>query len=152
MNMKFIFTIKLILLTNILHSSDFGIEILSSDSNVRVTEIPGVITYRQFQVNSNWKDTLGDWGILECTGTFTLLKENKTILKNYCKGTNVEDENFWLIMDRESDNFDSGIGEIRYVQGNGKFKKYIGAKCVYAVSHLKRRIGTFIKAKCNLIR
>ena len=39
MNMKVIFTIKLILLANILYSNDFGIEILSSDSNVRVTEI-----------------------------------------------------------------------------------------------------------------
>ena len=52
-------------------------------------------------------------------------------------------------MDRKSDNFDSGIGKIEYLEGTGKFKKYIGTKCVYAVSHLKKGKGSFIKAKCN---
>ena len=52
-------------------------------------------------------------------------------------------------MDRDSDNFDAGIGEIKYVKGTGKFGKYVGKKCVYAVSHLKGCKGSFIKAKCN---
>ena len=147
--MKKIIIFICIFVPKLLLSNDFGIEILSSDSDIRVIEIPDTLTYRQFQVNSNWKDTLGDWGVLECTGTFTLIKEKGTILKNYCKGTNVEDDNFWLIMDRESDYDDAGIGEIKYVKGNGKFEKYVGSKCVYAVTHLKRRLGTFIKAKCN---
>ena len=50
-----------------------------------------------------------------------LTQGKRTTLKNYCKGSNVEDDNFWLIMDRKSDNFDAGIGEIEYVEGNGKF-------------------------------
>ena len=104
---------------------------------------------KQIPSNLNWKDTLGDWGVVECTGTHTAHKNKGIILKNYCIGTNVEDDNFWLIMDRESDSFDAGIGEIKYVNGTGKFKKYIGTNCVYAVSHLKQGKGSFIKAKCN---
>ena len=147
--MKKIFIIIFIFISKFLYAYDFEFEVLSNEGDVRVMELPELLIYRQFQIKSNWKDTLGDWGIVECTGTHTLHKGKGTTLKNYCKGTNVEDDYFWLIMDRKSDNFDSGIGEIEYVEGTGKFKKYIGTKCVYAVSHLKKGKGSFIKAKCN---
>ena len=147
--MKNVITIMFLFLSKILYSYDFEFEILSHEGDVRIVELPNLLIYRQFEIKSNWKDTLGDWGIVECTGTHTLYKRKGTILKNYCKGTNAEDDDFWLIMDRKSDNFDAGIGEIEYVEGNGKFKKYIGTKCIYAVSYLKKGKGSFIKAKCN---
>ena len=147
--MKMIITLLLTLTFKFLYAYDFEFEVLSNEGDVRVMELPDLLVYRQFNIKSNWKDTLGDWGIVECTGTHTLHKGKGTILKNYCKGTNVEDDKFWLIMDRKSDNFDSGIGKIEYLEGTGKFKKYIGTKCVYAVSHLKKGKGSFIKAKCN---
>ena len=132
-----------------LYAIDFEFEILSNDGDVRVIEIPGILTYRQFKVKSNWKDTFGDWGIIECTGTHTVHRKNGTILKNYCIGTNAENDKFWLIMDRDSDDFEAGIGEIKYVKGTGKFKKYVDTNCVYAVAHLSRGKGSFVKAKCN---
>ena len=134
--MKNVITIMFLFLSKILYSYDFEFEILSHEGDVRIVELPNLLIYRQFQIKPNWKDTLGDWGIVECTGTHTLYKRKGTILKNYCKGTNAED-------------YDSGIGEIEYVEGNGKFKKYIGTKCIYAVSYLKKGKGSFIKAKCN---
>ena len=134
--MKNVITIMFLFLSKILYSYDFEFEILSHEGDVRIVELPNLLIYRQFEIKSNWKDTLGDWGIVECTGTHTLYKRKGTILKNYCKGTNAED-------------YDSGIGEIEYVEGNGKFKKYIGTKCIYAVSYLKKGKGSFIKAKCN---
>ena len=136
-------------ITSLLHSYDFEFEVLSNEGDIRVIELPDLLTYRLFYVKSNWKDSLGDWGIIECTGSHTLHKKKGTIVKNYCKGTNVEDDNFWLIMDRNSNDFDAGIGELKYVKGTGKFKKYIGTKCVYAVSHLKEGKGSFIKSKCK---
>ena len=57
-----------------------------------------------------------DWGIIECTGSHTLHKKKGAIAKNYCKETNVEDDNFWLIMNRNSNDFDAGIGELKYVR------------------------------------
>ena len=138
------------LISKTLFANDFELEMLSTEGDVRVLEFPDLLVYRQFQIKSNWKDTLGDWGIIDCTGTHTLYKNKGTTLKNYCKGSNVEDDEFWLVMDRESDNIDSGIGKIEYLDGTGKFKKYIGAKCIYAVSYLKKGKGSFIKAQCNL--
>ena len=147
--MKKIILIICLFLTKFLYSYDFEFEVLSNEGDIRVIELPDLLIYRQFYVKSNWKDTLGDWGIIECTGSHTLHKEKGTTAKNYCKGTNVEDDNFWLIMDRNSNDFDAGIGELKYVKGTGKFKKYIGTKCVYAVSHLKEGKGSFIKSKCK---
>ena len=151
--MKYIIIFLIILFhSKILFAYDFELEMLSNEGDVRVVEFPDLLVYRQFQIKSNWKDNLGDWGIIECTGTHTLHRGKGTTLKNYCKGSNVEDNDFGLIMDRESDNFDSGIGKIEYVEGTGKFKKYIGAKCIYAISYLKKGKGSFIKAKCNLLK
>ena len=147
--MKNIIIIIFIFISKFLYTIDFEFEVLSNEGDVRVMELPDLLIYRQFKIKSNWKDTLGDWGIIECTGNHTLHKGKGTILKNYCKGTNVEDDDFWLIMDRKSDNFDAGIGKIEYVKGTGKFKKYMGTKCIYAVSYLKKGKGSFIKAKCN---
>ena len=99
---KIISIILFVSLTSLLHSYDFEFEVLSNEGDIRVIEFPDLLTYRQFYVKSNWKDTLGDWGIIECTGSHTLHKEKGTIAKNYCKGINVEDDKFWLIMDRNS--------------------------------------------------
>ena len=147
--MKNIILLIYLFVPNFLYSYDFEFEILSNEGDVRVMELPDTLIYRQFYIKSNWKDTLGDWGIVECTGSHTVHNDKVTIAKNYCKGTNVEDDNFWLIMDRNSDHFDAGIGKIKYIKGTGKFKKYIGTKCVYAVSHLKEGKGSFIKSKCK---
>ena len=147
--MKYIILLIFLLIPNFSYSYDFEFEVLSNEGDTRVMEFSDILTYRQFQIKSNWKDTLGDWGIVDCAGTHTVFKDKGTVLKNYCIGTNVDGDNFWLIMDRNSDNFDAGIGEIKYVKGTGKFKKYIGTKCVYAVSHLPEGKGSFIKAKCN---
>ena len=68
-----------------LYAYDFEFEVLSNEGDVRVIELPELLIYRQFQIKSNWKDTLGDWGIIECTGSHTLHKEKGTIAKNYCK-------------------------------------------------------------------
>ena len=112
---KIILIIMSLSISSLLHSYDFEFEVLSNEGDIRVIELPDLLTYRQFYVKSNWKDTLGDWGIIECTGSHTLHKEKGTVAKNYCKGTNVEDDNFWLFMDRNSNDFDAGIGELKYV-------------------------------------
>ena len=72
--MKNVITIMFLFLSKILYSYDFEFEILSHEGDVRIVELPNLLIYRQFQIKSNWKDTLGDWGIVECTGTHTLYK------------------------------------------------------------------------------
>ena len=144
--MKNVITIMFLFLSKILYSYDFEFEILSHEGDVRIVELPNLLIYRQFQIKSNWKDTLGDWGIVECTGTHTLYKRKGTILKNYCKGTNAEDDDFWLIMNRNSDDFEIGVGKITYIKGEGKFKEYEKFKCVYAVELIEGL--AVLKQKC----
>ena len=149
--MKKIFFILFFFITNLLISYDFEKEILSAgdERDTHIFKYSDNITYRHFSNTSSWKDNLGDWGTLECAGNHTIIKEQGTVLKNYCKGTNRDGDVFWLMMDRKSNDFDSGIGKIKYEKGTGKFEKYEDASCVYAVTFLPKGDGSFIKTKCE---
>ena len=116
-----------------------GEVVLSDDKNY----------YRTIKLEGSWKDNLGDWGKLECAGNHTITKGKGTTLINYCLGTNKDGDTFRFIMNRVSDDFDTGIGKIKYDQGSGKFKKYEKAECVYAITFLPNRDASFIKTKCN---
>ena len=150
--MKYLLFILLnCLFINSLLSYDFEVEMLNSTdpNNTHIVKYSDLIIYRQFKYTGNWKDNLGDWGKLDCAGNHTIIKEKGTILKNYCKGKNKDGDIFWLIMDRKSDSFDTGIGRITYNKGTGKFEKYEGAECVYAITFLPDKDGTFIKSRCK---
>ena len=150
--MKKLFFLSLFLISNLLQAKDFELEIFSTRDkrDLNLFEYSDILTYRQFKGAGNWKDSLGDWGKINCAGSHTIIKGKGTVLKNYCKGTNKDGNVFWLMMDRESDNFDTGIGKIRFEKGTGKFEKYEGINCVYAISFLPKGEGSFIKAKCKL--
>ena len=149
--MKILFIFIYFSLINSLISYDFEVEILSvgDERDTNIFRYSDTITYRHFNNTTNWKDNLGDWGKLQCAGNHTIIKNQGTILKNYCKGTNKDGDIFWLMMDRKSNDFDSGIGTIVYEKGTGKFEKYDGAQCVYAITFLPERDGSFIKSKCK---
>ena len=56
----------------------------------------------------------------------------------------------FLVNDGQKVNdFESGIGKILYEKGTGKFEKYDDAQCVYAITFLPERDGSFIKSKCK---
>ena len=149
--MKIIYFIFLILFYFNLNAYDFELEILSSSdgNNTTIFNFSDNITYRHFHSFQNWKDNLGDWGTLECAGNHTIIKNKGTILKNYCKGTNQEGNIFWLVMDRNSVDFDAGVGKLLFRKGTGKFEKYDGVECVYAIKFSSNGLGSFQKAKCK---
>ena len=132
-----------------LFSTDFEIEIMSAGdgSETKIFEFSDNITYRHFYSHQNWKDNLGDWGTLECAGNHTIIKNKGTILKNYCKGINKDGDLFWLMMDRNSVDFEAGLGKIKYKNGTGKFKKLINANCIYAVEISEE--FSILKQKCK---
>ena len=41
---------------------------------------------------------------------------------------------FWLMMDRNSNDFDAGVGKLKYIKGTGKFESYGGTECLYAIN------------------
>ncbi len=117
-------------------------------TNNKVMEFGDILTYRQTEGTATWSDSEGDYGLLKCMGNYVTTESKGTILKNYCKGTNRNKESFWLIMNRNSDDYELGIGKITYIKGEGKFKKYEKFKCVYAVELIEGL--AVIKQKCNL--
>ena len=95
--MKSIIFLLSILITN-LFSKNFDLEIMSASdgSNATIFKFSDNITYRHFLSYQNWKDSLGDWGSLECAGNHTIIKDQGTILKNYCKGINKDGDIFFF--------------------------------------------------------
>tara|TARA_B100000579_G_C22650380_1_gene765910 strand:- start:13 stop:468 length:456 start_codon:yes stop_codon:yes gene_type:complete len=91
------------------------------------------LTYRQFKGTASWKDSKGDYGTLKCMGNYISSEEIGTILNNYCQGSNKDGDIFWLTMNRNSKDYDGGIGKIKYIYGEGKFKSFINKKCIYAI-------------------
>ena len=149
--MKYLIYILLVFFSFNTFSYDFELEILSTRDarDLNVFKYSDEITYRQFKGTTSWKDNLGDWGKLECAGNHTITKGKGTALINYCIGTNKDGDTFRFIMNRLSDDFDTGIGKIKYDKGSGKFAKYEGTECVYAITFLPKGDASFIKTKCN---
>ena len=88
-------------------------------------------------------------GVFRVCSNHTIIKHKGTILKNYCKGLNKDGDIFWLMMDKNSIDFDVGIGKITYRKSTGKFDKYEEVECLYAISFLANGNGKFQKAKCK---
>ena len=115
--------------------------------NGKVMEFGDMLTYRQTEGTATWTDSEGDYGLLKCMGNYVTTKSKGTILNNYCQGTNRNKESFWLIMNRNSDDYELGVGKSTYIKGEGKFKKYEKFVCIYAVE-LTDGLAV-IKQKCN---
>ena len=90
----------------------------------KVMKFGNILTYRQTEGTATWKDSEGDYGLLKCMGNYVTTKNEGTILNNYCQGTNRNKESFWLIMNRNSNDYEAGIGKSTYLHGTGKFKEY----------------------------
>ncbi len=114
----------------------------------KVMKFGDILTNRQTEGNATWSDSEGDYGLLKCMGNYVTTESKGTILNNYCKGTNRDKDSFWLIMNRNSSDYELGIGKITYLKGTGKFKKYENLQCLYAVE-LTEGLAV-IKQKCNL--
>ena len=108
-----------------------------------------LITLRQFKGNANWKDNKGGYGVVECMGNHTIFKNKKTLLKMYCKEINKSNDNFVLMFDRNSENFNVGVGESTNLDAVGKYSQYKNLKCIYAVNLFEGK-GSIIKQKCKL--
>ena len=105
-------------------------------------------TYRNTKATASWKDNSGDYGILKCLGNYMSYEKVGTELNLYCQGSNKEGDVFWLTMKRNSKDYDGGIGKSEYIYGQGKFKKLINAKCIYAVEISKE--FSILKQKCKI--
>jgi len=119
------------------------------DRDLDIMEFSDEITLRQFKNNANWKDNAGNYGVVECMGNHTVFKSERTLLKMYCKEINKSNDNFVIMFERDSENFDAGVGKSTYIDAVGKYKSYKNIKCIYAVNQFESK-GSIIKQKCKL--
>ncbi len=135
---------------SVLYSKSVTIDIffITKAGTNKAMEFGDILTYRQTEGTASWSDSEGDYGILECMGNYITNKIEGTILKNYCKGTNRKKDIFWLVMNRNSSNYDAGIGKITYLHGTGKYKKYLNKQCLYAIEMIEGMV--VLKQKCEL--
>ena len=150
--MKYYISILFLLLffhLKITLADDFSVDFtfLTDAGTADVMEFGDEMTVRHFTGTASWKDSTGDYGTLKCLGNYVSTKNNGTALNNYCQGTNRDGNIFWLTMQRKSTDYDGGIGKSEYIYGDGKFKRYIGVKCIYAVEISKD--FSILKQKCK---
>ena len=121
----------------------------ASSNDLDIIEFPNNTKYQQIKNTANWQNTYGDYGILKCLFNIYLGENNSnTRLSGFCDGKNQDNEKFWLEFERNTDDFDAGIGRSKFIFGNGKYKKFIGTQCIYAVKILDD--SAFSKHKCKL--
>ncbi len=79
-----------------------------------------------------WKDSNGQYGNGFCYGSIKT-EEDDIDLYNICESKDSENEKFWTEAKRNTGDT-RGIGTIKYIQANGKYKKYLNKNCRYAVA------------------
>ena len=116
-------------------ASDYEVEFFFTvdDRDFDVMEFTDEITLRHFKSNANWKDNIGNYGVVECMGNHTILKSKTTLLKMYCKEINKSKDNFVIMFERDSENFNTGVGRSTYIHAEGKYTNYENINCIYAV-------------------
>ncbi len=149
--MKKILSLIIYLYSLNLFPSNYEVEFFftSDDRDFDVMKFTDEITLRQFKAKANWKDSIGNYGVVDCMGNHTIFKNDKTLLKMYCKEINKSNDNFVIMFDRNSENFNAGVGKSTYLDAIGKYKVYKNIKCIYAVNLFEDK-GSIIKQKCNL--
>ena len=122
--MKNILCLIIIFFSLNLFASNYEVEFFFTVDNrdFDVMEFTDEITLRQFKSNANWKDNIGNYGVVECMGNHTIIKNDKTLLKMYCKEVNKSNDNFVIMFDRKSEDFNSGVGVSIYIDAIGKYK------------------------------
>ena len=148
--MKIILFLLISLFSFYAFTSNYEVEFFftSDDRDTDVMKFTDLITLRQFKGKANWKDNKGDYGVVECMGNHTIFKK-KTLLKMYCKEINKRNDNFVIMFDRDSANFNAGVGESIYLDAIGEYSQYKSLKCIYAVNSFEGK-GSIIKQKCKL--
>ena len=104
-----------------------------------------VIHYKN---KTTWRDNIGNYGLSNCLGLI-VTDVNKEIIdyRMYCKYLDQDDDEFTHKYIRETV-VSGGVGKSNMISGTGKWKKYIGTNCTYAIDYLK--VALFLLEKCNL--
>ena len=100
--------------------------------------------YRLVRADGSWEDNDGFYGSLKCVGPNKISSDNKVELNVSCYAYDNEGDTFGLILFRSSD-YSAGTGTVTYMKTTGKYKKFEGKNCTYAISYLADASKGFYK-------
>ena len=146
--MRSLFTTLFLMMTINSYSINWTKEFNGFSSSEKITLSNGG-TISHYKNSGNWKDSLGNYGTQKCYGTI-LINSDKRIedWKLYCEGMDQNRDNFVLEYFRNSD-MEAGTGSYVFIDGTGKWKKFIGTNCNYAINYLDNAMFNFDKCKSN---
>ena len=130
-------------LANIVLSKDFSLEAYSKTTRDRV-KVADSFIYENLETKGQWKDSEGQYGLFFCHGN--IINENSIKkVQSFCEYIDRDNDKAWTVMtsnkeidlDNKMYQFDTTaeIGENIYLNGSGKYKKYIGYKCTFAIKY-----------------
>tara|TARA_X000000950_G_scaffold249816_1_gene309985 strand:+ start:2271 stop:2702 length:432 start_codon:yes stop_codon:yes gene_type:complete len=100
-----------------------------------------------FNNYGTWEDSLGNYGEGKCQGMSTI-EDNQNDMKFYCEYTDQDNDKMIGKGIRKSD-INAGVGKMIMIDGEGKWKKMIGAECDYAIKYKGRVFFAAQKCKKN---
>ena len=115
-------------------------------SKQNTIEVSDNFKFSSYTSEGMWDDNNGDYGNEKCSGY--VKQQNKKIeLEVICENVNQANEVFWNSRIRKSDK-GGGVGQMKIINGTGKYKKYIGMVCPYGINYKENR--AWLKAKCKM--
>ena len=141
---------------NILSAEEFSLEAYSSTKRDRI-KVADNFVYENIETKGQWKDSNGQYGLVFCHGN--IVSENGTKkLQSFCEYKDRDNDKAWTVLtsnkqidlDSKMYQFDTTaeIGKNIYLNGSGKYKKYIGYKCNFAIKYYDEEYN-FLVQKCK---
>ena len=136
----------------------FGLYIFLGNTSELKRESSGFSETEEFKFENNtvihyknkttWKDNVGNYGLSNCLGLIvTDFKKEIIDYKMYCKYLDQDNHEYTHKYIRETA-VSAGVGKSNIISGTGKWKRYVGTTCTYAIDYLKTAL--FLIEKCNL--
>ena len=136
------------LIFNISYAKTLITESFGFLKNISSHQITDTTEYKIFTITGHFKDNTGVYGINDCNG-YRETKENALLfLKVVCKNTTQHGDIFYTLGERKSEFNKAGVGNVKYIDGTGIFKKLIDISCIYAVNKVLE--SDFVVTKCNI--
>ena len=116
-------------------------------SKIEKFTLPNGTVYSNYKNIGTWTDNFGNYGKTMCFGLIETNDLGGIKLDLICENIDKEGYKSWIILKRNSLQFDSGVGLTEYIDGTGPWVEVIGTKCTYATTYLKEVSFTIDKCK-----
>ena len=115
--------------------------------NSKTINLPTGGKVNNFSQNGTWEDSLGNYGKGFCYGIIESRENKDSFFQFYCELSDQDSDKVFTKGSRKSEDTETGVGKQKIIDGTGKWKKLIGATCIYGVNYVDDVL--FTSQKCN---